>query len=140
MQNTQGNPEPPLILIIDDDPALRPMLAKLLDRKGYRTCQAEDGVQGITLFRERAPDIVITDLIMPNQEGLETIALLQDINPEVPIIAMSGNVILPNGRELSTASSLECAAEIGAKYIFQKPFELEDLLAAVEALKKSATR
>tara|TARA_B100001964_G_C14198224_1_gene584444 strand:- start:798 stop:1205 length:408 start_codon:yes stop_codon:yes gene_type:complete len=122
------------ILLIDDDDALRTMLARLLGRRGYETYEAADGEEGISLFNIKEPDIVITDLIMPNQEGLETIGLLQEIDPNARIIAMSGNVALPNGRVLSTLSSLEIAAEIGARFIFQKPFEVQDLISAVETL------
>ena len=122
------------ILLIDDDDALRTMLAKLLERRGYEIHEAADGEEGISLFNIKEPDIVITDLIMPNQEGLETIGLLQEIDPNARIIAMSGNVALPNGRVLSTLSSLEIAAEIGARFIFQKPFEMEELVSAVETL------
>ena len=122
------------ILLIDDDDALRTMLARLLERRGYEIYEAVDGEEGISLFNIKEPDIVITDLIMPNQEGLETIGLLQEIDPDARIIAMSGNVALPNGRVLSTLSSLEIAGEIGARFIFQKPFEMEELVSAVETL------
>ena len=133
--DAQDNHNELLILLIDDDTPLRTLLRLGLARHGFRICEAEDGEKGVDLFRTQKPDMVITDLIMPNQEGLETIGLILELDPEAKIIAMSGNVILPNGRELSTASSLECAAEIGAKFIFQKPFEMDELLAAVNSLR-----
>ena len=122
------------VLLIDDDDALRSMLAKSLEFKGYTVHQAADGEEGVLLFNRLEPHIVITDLIMPNQEGLETIGIIAKADPEARIIAMSGDAHLPNGRVLATLSSLEIAGEIGARYIFQKPFELSDLLEAVGTL------
>ncbi|MEC9464356.1 MAG: response regulator [Myxococcota bacterium] len=122
------------VLLIDDDDALRLMLAKALEMRGYTVHQASDGEEGVLFFNRFEPDVVITDLIMPNQEGLETIGLISKSDPDARIIAMSGDAHLPNGRVLSTLSSLEIAGEIGARFILQKPFELSDLLEAVQTL------
>ena len=122
------------VLVIDDDDGLRQMLAKSLELKGYTVHQAADGEEGMLLFNRLEPHIVITDLIMPNQEGLETIGLLAEADPNARIIAMSGDAYLPNGRRLSTLSSLEIAGEIGARFMLQKPFELAELFEAVETL------
>ena len=122
------------ILLIDDDDVLREVIASALERQGYQVRQAVNGKEGMALFHDKRPDIVITDLIMPEKEGLETIALLKEIDPSVRIIAISGNAVLPSGRVFSTLSSLDCAAEMGARYILQKPFDLKVLFSTVETL------
>ena len=78
------------ILIIDDDIQLSAMLKQLLERQGYSVITASDGNEGISLFHEKGARLIITDLIMPVKEGIETIAELVKSTPDVKIIAISG--------------------------------------------------
>lgn len=112
------------ILIIDDDDKLREILAKALVYAGHTVVQAADGKQGVELFRATEVDLVITDLVMPVQEGVETIVELLRERPNLPIIAISG------GRSNSDVY-LEIAAKIGAKRALAKPFTPRELLDAI---------
>jgi YesN/AraC family two-component response regulator len=81
------------ILIIDDDQQILNMLSQILKRAGYGVVEALDGKQGLKLYRENPTDLIITDIIMPEKEGLETIMELQRDFPDVKIIAISGGGI-----------------------------------------------
>lgn len=111
------------ILLIDDDQLLRGILAKALTYSGYEVIQAADGQQGLDLFFATKIDLVITDLIMPGQEGVETILHLLDQSPDTPIIAISG---VPNSKVY-----LEIAEKIGATRILPKPFTPKQLLTVI---------
>jgi two-component system chemotaxis response regulator CheY len=117
------------ILIIDDDELLRGVLAKSLTYAGHLVLQAPDGKQGVELARVTEPDLVITDVIMPVQEGVETIIRLRRHRPALPIIAMSGGAA-------NSKLYLEIAAKIGAKQILPKPFSPKDLIAIIDTLLK----
>ncbi len=120
-------PLPPRILLIDDDRALRDVVAKSLVYAGHTVTHAEDGLQGIELARAAPFDLVVTDLVMPVKEGLETILALRQEFPAVPVIAISGGVN-------NSTIYLDVAAKIGAKRILEKPFtpgELINLIAQV---------
>jgi DNA-binding NtrC family response regulator len=117
------------ILIIDDDPPLRGVLAEALSRAGHEVSMAEDGRQGIEMFRAAPADVVVTDLIMPGQEGLETIMQLRSEFPAVPIIAMSGGMV-------NSSLYLNMARRFGALQTLSKPFTADEILGAIgEALK-----
>jgi len=113
------------ILLIDDDELLRGVLAKALGHAGHVVIQAADGQQGVELARATAVDLVITDLIMPVQEGVETIVKLRRERPTLPIIAISGGVT-------HAKLYLDIAAKIGARRILAKPFSPQELLAAID--------
>ena len=113
------------ILLIDDDDLLRGVLAKALVHAGHVVIQAADGQQGVELARATAVDLVITDLIMPVQEGVETIVKLRRERPDLPIIAISGGVT-------HSKLYLDIAAKIGARRILAKPFTPQELLAAID--------
>lgn len=113
------------ILLIDDDDLLRGVLAKALVHAGHVVIQAADGQQGVELARATSVDLVITDLIMPVQEGVETIVKLRRERPALPIIAISGGVT-------HSKLYLEIAAKIGARRILAKPFTPQELLAAID--------
>jgi DNA-binding response OmpR family regulator len=113
------------ILIIDDEPMIRHMVARILDRAGYPTVCAANGAQGIACFYRDQPALVITDLIMPEREGIETIRHIRRERPNFPIIAMSGST------RQDGADFLAMARELGASEILRKPFEPADLLACV---------
>ncbi len=113
------------ILLIDDDNSLRGVLAKSLGYAGHTVIQASDGQQGIELARVAHVDLVITDLIMPGQEGVETIVQLRREQPRLPIIAISGGLT-------NSTLYLEIAAKIGAKRVLPKPFTPQELIAAID--------
>lgn len=115
-----------LILIIDDEPSIRSLLLKMLEREGYSVMAASDGKEGMKIVSELHPDLVITDIIMPEKEGIEIIREIKKGFPGIPVIAMSG------GGRNSPASYLNVAKLLGANAIFEKPIEREKLLLAVK--------
>ncbi len=120
------------ILIIDDEPQIRSMLRLMLERDGYEVVEAPDGIEGIRLYRQNPSDLIITDLIMPNKDGIGMIIDLKKEFPEVKIIAMSGGGLnKPDGY-------LKGAKKLGAAYTLTKPIDREEMLRAVkETLKGS---
>lgn len=118
----------PRILVIDDDPQLRTLLSRYFGRRGYDVLEAADGSAGLAAFREQGADVIITDLIMPGKEGMETIMELRQEYPDAKIIAISG------GGRVAPEGYLQLAKGIGATRVFSKPFELEQLKAAVDEL------
>ena len=116
------------ILIIEDDQEVRQLLATLLQRAGHEVAQARDGQEGIHSHRKHPSDLVITDLIMPRKEGLETIIDMRSEFPSLKIIAISG------GARGSNEDYLRTAELCGAARIFRKPFANEALLRAVDEL------
>ena len=114
------------ILIIDDEPQIRSMLKKMLEREGFNIIVASDGKEGMKLFEKNPADLVITDIIMPEKEGIEIILALRKDYPDVPIFAMSGCGIKPPD------GYLKMAKLSGAQAIFEKPIKKEELLNAVK--------
>jgi DNA-binding response OmpR family regulator len=110
------------ILVIDDDHMVRYALSRILQRSGYDVVTASDGKRGMMLAREELPDVVITDIIMPEQEGIETIGLLRHQYPQIKIIAISG------GGRIRNVDFLEMARSLGADDVISKPFEADELL------------
>ena len=115
----------PTVLVIDDDDMLRQMLARALGLEGFTVEQASDGLQGVELARSRPIDLVVTDLVMPGQEGMETILTLRRERPRLPIIAISGGVT-------NSKLYLDIAAKIGARRVLPKPFQPRTLIALIE--------
>ncbi len=112
------------ILVIDDDVLLLRTITRILIADGHDVVTASDGGRAMVLYREARPDLVITDIVMPGQEGIETIfTLRRDDNP-VKIIAISG----------MDEEMLDTARLIGADDILQKPFRAQELLSRVRAL------
>jgi DNA-binding response OmpR family regulator len=111
------------ILVIDDDPDMRAMLEQILKSAGHEVILAADGREGVEQYRTKATDLVITDLYMPNQEGLETIREFRTRFPEVAIIAMSGKD--------AAVTMLSIAQKFGAVAVLHKPFLTDELIAAV---------
>jgi len=116
------------ILVIDDEAAIREVLGVMLTREGYDVVEAANGNDGMRRFHENPFDLVITDLIMPEKEGIETILDLRRHYPHVKIIAVSGGGIIPAGDYLAMAQG------VGAHRVLEKPFMLTDLLKAVKDL------
>jgi CheY-like chemotaxis protein len=115
------------ILVIEDDESVRGALGQTLGRLGYEVSSACNGKEGLSRAQERPPDLVITDLIMPETEGLETIIELRRRSPQIKIIAISG------GGRLSTENFLGVAKKFGAHGTLAKPFSREELKAAIAA-------
>jgi len=107
---------------------MRDMLRQALQRRGHTVDEAADGREALRRFEEHQPDVVITDLVMPGMEGIETIQVMHKLHPDLPIIAISG------GGRLGPDGYLAIAAQIGAKRTFAKPFRLEDVATAVQEL------
>jgi DNA-binding response OmpR family regulator len=119
-------------LVIDDD-AIRRMIGKILRSDGHEVLAAEDGRCGMSLFRKERPQIVVTDIIMPEQEGFETIMAMRRDNPGIRIVAMSG------GASVGDLDVLKMAQLLGADEVIGKPFRADDLLARVRALDAAVT-
>jgi DNA-binding NtrC family response regulator len=114
------------ILIIDDESQIRSMLRLMLERAGYEIAEAPDGIEGIRQYRENPADLIITDLIMPNKDGIGMIIDLKKEFPKVKIIAMSGGgVNRPEGY-------LDGAKKLGATRTLTKPIDREEMLKAVK--------
>lgn len=113
------------ILVIDDNTLTRHMLRQALERAGYEVLEASNGKAGVQVQRSTPADMIITDILMPEQGGLETIRVLQRDSPGVKIIAISG------GSQIGDYDSLAVAQSLGARQALQKPFTLQDMLHAV---------
>jgi CheY-like chemotaxis protein len=113
----------PRVLVIDDDDDMRAMLDQTLKSAGFESLLAADGLEGIQQLRSASADAVITDLFMPNQEGIETIREIRKFFPDIPIVAMSGKALGP--------SMLPIAEKLGAVAVLHKPFTPEELLATL---------
>jgi CheY-like chemotaxis protein len=114
------------ILVIEDNENMLRMMNDLLSRSGYNVLTAVDGVAGIKAYRREKPDLVITDIIMPDKEGLEVIMELTNEKPRPKLIAMSG------GGMLDARTYLNLAEKLGADATLEKPFRPADLLSLVE--------
>ncbi len=114
------------VLLMDDDAILRDTVARGLDRGGHSVHQAENGRDGLAVLEDHAVDVVLTDINMPDMDGIEVIMALGQARPGLPVIAISGGGLM--SRELL----LESAGALGAIEVLAKPFEVADLLAAVE--------
>ena len=114
------------ILLIDDDDQLRLMLRQVLETAGYEVIDASNGREGMQRYRDAPTDLVITDLIMPEQEGLETIQELRRDFPETKLIAISG------GAREGTMDFLPIAEQLGANRILHKPFTSENFLEVIQ--------
>jgi CheY-like chemotaxis protein len=116
------------ILLIDDDDAVRAMLSFTLDHYGHIVTEARDGREGLELFARTEVDLVITDIVMPEMEGLALLMELRKKQPPVKIIAMSAG-----GRQ-GAADYLQAAKLMGASRVLPKPFSNDALLAAIKEL------
>jgi DNA-binding response OmpR family regulator len=114
------------ILLVDDDEFVRRPVQMNLQRAGHAVDEASNGRDAVTAYREKRYDIVVTDLIMPEQEGLETIMQLRRHDAEVRVIAISG------GGRVNATNYLALAKSLGARRTLAKPFTTEELLAAID--------
>jgi len=114
------------ILVTDDDRVVRAVMTRMLEACGHTVLTAENGERGTAVFRNAQPDLVITDMVMPEQEGIETIRLIRRERPEARIVAMSGDV--PDAE----FNILAIARQLGADDAIRKPIAAADLRALVE--------
>ena len=121
------------VLVIDDDHRVRYTLSRILQLNGYDVVTASDGKRAMTVFRNERPDVVIADIIMPEQEGIQTILMIRGERPEVKIIAISG------GARTHNLDYLGMAEAFGADDVISKPFEAEELLSRLARFDLGAT-
>ncbi len=118
----------PGILIVEDDKEVREMLKISIARERYTVLEAENGKNAITYFKPAITDLVITDLIMPEEDGLKVIMKLREVKPSIKIIAISG------GGKAGPGSYLNLAKALGADAAYSKPFSLNDLVSKIDEL------
>ena len=116
------------ILLADDDHQVRNMLKLTLEREGHEVVEAEDGVQAVARYHPDSIDLVITDIVMPEKEGIETIMELRSIDAHVKIIAISG------GGRINPDDYLSWARRFGVQHTFTKPVDRNQLLDAINEL------
>jgi len=116
------------IYVFDDEPSILLMIRKMLEKAGYEVEIALNGKEGMELFKKNVPDLLITDIIMPEKEGLETIFELRRKYPELKIIAISG------GGRISPGGYLPGAKLLGANIVFEKPLDQKEFLQAIASL------
>lgn len=114
------------ILIVDDEPQLRDMLRHMLQQDSHEVIEAENGLQGCKIYREQKPDIIITDLVMPEQNGIDMLLELKKEFSDLRVLAISGG-----GGITGSFDYLPIAKLIGAEQILKKPFGLQELREAV---------
>lgn len=116
------------ILVIDDDASVREVVSEMLRMEGHDVTIAENGRDAIPMLAQQQFDLVITDLIMPEKEGIETIGEIRRTDRDIPIIAISG------GGRLGPGDYLQTARHIGADATLAKPFTRQELLTTIESL------
>ncbi len=116
------------ILVLDDEPSILLMIKKMLEKAGHEVDIALNGKEGMRIFEKNKPDLVISDIIMPEKEGLETIFELRRMYPDLKIIAISG------GGRIGPDGYLPGAKLLGANMVFQKPLDQKEFVNAVGQL------
>ncbi|HEX7510524.1 MAG TPA: response regulator [Chitinivibrionales bacterium] len=114
------------ILVIDDEEAIRDYLNAFLNQAGYRVLEADNGITALQVLMHEQVDIVITDLVMPEKEGIETIKEIKQLYPLCTVIAMSGSVF--------GSTYLPMARMLGAEAVIQKPFNKQTMLDAIYSI------
>ena len=122
------DPDTTRILLIDDDQTIQKVFSRFLMAQGYEVQQAENGKIGMQMMHESRPDLIITDILMPEMDGLEILMQIRKTHDDIPIIAISG------GMRSLPINFLEQAKLFGARYVFEKPVPLDVLKKAVEDL------
>jgi CheY-like chemotaxis protein len=116
------------IVVIDDDDGVRETVTRMLKGASHTVHEAADGDSGLTLCLEVKPAVVVTDILMPQKEGIETILALKRAEPGIRIIAISG------GGRIGSTDILTMARQLGADEVLEKPFRRAELLAAIDRL------
>ncbi len=118
----------PSVLVVDDEDQLRQLIREILEQAGYQVTEARDGKEAVQQYRLAPADVVIMDILMPEQDGLETTSTLRREFPNVKIIAITGS-----SEMIGILSFLDVAKMLGAHRALQKPFEMQTLLDTVQA-------
>ena len=113
------------ILVIDDDTPVRELTCRMLAREGYEIAEAENGEQGIKIFRNQPFDLIITDLVMPVKDGINTILEIRQMTPDLPILAVSGGGVIAKEQYLNAAGYIKGVTTLA------KPFTRQQLIEAV---------
>jgi CheY-like chemotaxis protein len=133
MANTMSN-----ILIIDDDEDIRDAMQLILEGAGHEVRIASNGNEAIELQRSEPADLIITDIIMPEKDGVNTIKEIRQEFPGIRVIAISGggglDLLTYKPEAITTSAYLSAAEKAGADLIFTKPFERKDIIQAVDDL------
>src|SRR5262249_12139095 len=116
------------ILVIDDARFVRDVVRQFLEAAGHEVLEAEDGEQAVQIYQRETPDLVISDVIMPNKDGIETLRELRQMNPGIKVIAISG------GARSGNLDYLDGARKLGADAILPKPFSRALLLQVVNGV------
>jgi len=114
------------ILVVDDEPAICKMLSVALQDAGHIVAVATSGREALKLYREQEPDLAMIDIIMPVQDGIETIGAIRKEFPDARIIAMSG------GGRIAADTYLGIASNFGVQQVLAKPFKNQELLDCVD--------
>ena len=126
------------ILIVDDDTAVQATVRLLLERAGHHVVTAGDGRKGLALIESGDFDLLFLDIFMPGMDGFETMRMVRQLRPLIPIIVISGKPVSPEPG--SAPDFLTMATKLGAISSLQKPFKPAALLAAVERSLAAARR
>lgn len=116
------------ILVIDDDDALRGTFKQFLERFGHIVSDAANGMDGLRMFKKDGADVVITDIFMPEADGLEVIMEVKKSGRKTPVIAISGGIRTKNQHPISF---LKQAEQFGASLVFYKPIDFAGLYSAI---------
>ena len=116
------------ILVVDDEEQIRRLICETLERAGYHVTEARDGKEALLLHRLAPADLVIMDILMPDQDGLETTVALRQEFPDVKIIVITGGSDM-----IGILNYLDVATMLGAHRTLQKPFEMKTLLETIHA-------
>lgn len=116
------------VLVVDDNETFLGMLSIFLVKNGYEVFKSNDGKDALIQYEFHLPDIVITDIIMPENDGIQLLTNLHNINPNVKVITMSG------GNRGHADTYLQMAENLGANCVLNKPFELPELLKVMKEL------
>jgi len=116
------------ILVIDDESFIRSLFGQFLEKSGHSVALAADGREGLQLIKQQKPDLIITDIMMPEMDGLELLMEIRKQHLEIPVIAISG------GMKSQPANFLPQAQKFGAQRVFIKPINLAELFNAVNEL------
>lgn len=123
----------PKILVVDDEPDIRRLLRTWLEAERYEVFEAKDGAQAFELYKQVEPDLVITDIYMPNKDGLGLIRKLRSANSRAKMIAMTG------GSSIDSSDPLVVAEMLGAELTVRKPFTDNDMLEAVARILRGSS-
>jgi CheY-like chemotaxis protein len=122
------------VLAVDDEPDTRSLLRTQLTLEGFAVVVAANGQEAMSIFDEGGVDVVVTDIFMPHEDGIELIQNLRRRDPNLPIVAVTG------GGYHNDTSALRVAAALGAGALLLKPVEVQDLIAAIRRVLKAAGR